>query len=122
VLFVCSYELVNEVSDETRFHKRANGVLKELRNLLGDALFTVRFSPTFPGSLTSVTQAEANEPNWGIARKHCAAHLTQTLIALAYRPPSYACLRDPCCERHDGGDAGHIEPADSQGLFYLLIS
>ncbi|KAJ7622599.1 fatty acid hydroxylase [Mycena polygramma] len=53
MICLCSYALVNEVSDETRFHKRVNGPLREVRNLVGDALFT----------------AEDNEPNWGIAHR-----------------------------------------------------
>ncbi|KAJ6454166.1 fatty acid hydroxylase [Mycena sanguinolenta] len=53
LIFVSSYELVNEVSDDTRFNKRVAGPLREVRNLVGDALFT----------------AEADEPNWGIAHR-----------------------------------------------------
>ncbi|KAF7347083.1 Fatty acid hydroxylase [Mycena venus] len=53
ILYVSSYKLVNEISDDTRFHKRVTGPLREVRNLVGDALFT----------------AEDNEPNWGIAHR-----------------------------------------------------
>ncbi|KAF7346793.1 Fatty acid hydroxylase [Mycena sanguinolenta] len=53
LIFVSSYDLVNEVSDDTRFNKRVAGPLREVRNLVGDALFT----------------AESNEPNWGIAHR-----------------------------------------------------
>ncbi|KAJ7808338.1 cytochrome P450 [Mycena olivaceomarginata] len=53
VLFVSSHKLVNEVSDDSRFHKRAAAALREVRNLVGDALFT----------------AEDDEPNWGIAHR-----------------------------------------------------
>jgi hypothetical protein len=46
VLFVSSHKLVNEISDDSRFHKRAAATLREVRNLVGDALFTVRlFKP-----------------------------------------------------------------------------
>ncbi|KAJ7674373.1 cytochrome P450 [Mycena rosella] len=50
---VSSYELANEVSDDTRFKKRVTGGLMEVRNLVGDALFT----------------AHNDEPNWGIAHR-----------------------------------------------------
>ncbi|KAF7294065.1 Fatty acid hydroxylase [Mycena kentingensis (nom. inval.)] len=50
---VCSHELVNEVSDEKRFQKRVGGGLSQVRNLVGDALFT----------------AQPEEPNWGIAHR-----------------------------------------------------
>ncbi|KAF8148143.1 fatty acid hydroxylase [Mycena galopus ATCC 62051] len=53
IICVSSYELVNELSDDTRFHKRVTGALREIRNLVGDALFT----------------AEDDEPNWGIAHR-----------------------------------------------------
>ncbi|KAJ7259121.1 fatty acid hydroxylase [Mycena haematopus] len=53
LVFVSSYELVNEVSDDTRFNKRVTGPLREVRNLVGDGLFT----------------AESDEPNWGIAHR-----------------------------------------------------
>ncbi|KAJ6600950.1 fatty acid hydroxylase [Mycena vulgaris] len=50
---VSSYALANEVSDDTRFKKRVAGGLMEVRNLVGDGLFT----------------AHADEPNWGIAHR-----------------------------------------------------
>ncbi|KAJ7154351.1 fatty acid hydroxylase [Mycena crocata] len=50
---VSSYALVNEVSDDTRFQKRVTGGLFEVRNLVGDGLFT----------------AQPDEPNWGIAHR-----------------------------------------------------
>ncbi|KAJ7640087.1 fatty acid hydroxylase [Mycena polygramma] len=53
VIFVSSHALINEVSDDTRFHKRVTGGLRQVRNLVGDALFT----------------AEDTEPNWGIAHR-----------------------------------------------------
>lgn len=37
---ISSYELVNEVMDESRFKKSPTGPLKELRALLGDGLFS----------------------------------------------------------------------------------
>ncbi|KAJ7794087.1 fatty acid hydroxylase [Mycena olivaceomarginata] len=53
VVSVSSYALVNEVSDETRFQKRVSGGLHQVRNLVGDGLFT----------------AQPEEPNWGIAHR-----------------------------------------------------
>ncbi|KAJ7626813.1 cytochrome P450 [Roridomyces roridus] len=53
ICVVNSYALVNEVSDETRFQKRAVGPIKQVRNLVGDGLFT----------------AQPEEPNWGIAHR-----------------------------------------------------
>ncbi|KAJ3570152.1 hypothetical protein NPX13_g5828 [Xylaria arbuscula] len=50
---VSSYELVNEVLDETRFRKKPTGPLKELRGLLGDGLFTAYWE----------------EENWGKAHR-----------------------------------------------------
>lgn len=41
-MVVTSYKLVNEVSDEKRFHKSVSAPLREVRNLVGDGLFTVR--------------------------------------------------------------------------------
>ncbi|KAJ6474020.1 fatty acid hydroxylase [Mycena vitilis] len=51
---VSSYALVNEVSDDTRFKKRVAGGLMEVRNLVGDGLFTA---------------FGEEEPNWGIAHR-----------------------------------------------------
>ncbi|KAJ7447839.1 fatty acid hydroxylase [Mycena latifolia] len=53
LICVNSYELANEVSDDTRFKKRVTGGLMEVRNLVGDGLFT----------------AHNDEPNWGIAHR-----------------------------------------------------
>ncbi|KAK7063396.1 fatty acid hydroxylase [Favolaschia claudopus] len=53
VVIVSSYDLVNEVSDETRFQKRVTGGLLQVRNLVGDGLFT----------------AQPEEENWGIAHR-----------------------------------------------------
>ncbi|ETN43966.1 uncharacterized protein HMPREF1541_10831 [Cyphellophora europaea CBS 101466] len=38
--FVASAELLNEICDEKRFHKAVSGPLKEVRNGVGDGLFT----------------------------------------------------------------------------------
>ncbi|KAF7333412.1 Fatty acid hydroxylase [Mycena venus] len=54
LIFVSSYALANEVSDETRFQKRVAGGLWEVRNLVGDAL---------------LSKAQPEEPNWGIAHR-----------------------------------------------------
>ncbi|KAJ7118363.1 bifunctional P-450/NADPH-P450 reductase [Mycena epipterygia] len=53
LIFVNTRALANEVSDDTRFQKRVLVGLREVRNLVGDALFT----------------AELEEPNWGIAHR-----------------------------------------------------
>lgn len=53
IVVVTSYKLVNEVSDEKRFHKSISAPLREVRNLVGDGLFTA-----FQG-----------EPNWAIAHR-----------------------------------------------------
>lgn len=53
VIVVANYNLVNKVSDETKVRKPINPVLEEVRNAVGDGLFT----------------AYPEEENWGIARK-----------------------------------------------------
>ena len=53
LILVSSQELVNEVSDETRFHKTLAKPLAELRPAVGDGLFT----------------AYGTEPNWGKAHR-----------------------------------------------------
>ncbi|KAJ7579303.1 fatty acid hydroxylase [Mycena floridula] len=53
VTSVNSYELVNEVSDEKRFKKPIAGNLLQVRNLVGDGLFTAR----------------QEEPNWKLAHR-----------------------------------------------------
>ena len=50
---VSSQELVDELSDETRFQKRIHGPLKEIRAFAGDGLFT----------------AYNSEPNWAKAHR-----------------------------------------------------
>ncbi|KAI1756808.1 cytochrome P450 [Xylaria castorea] len=52
-VFVSSYELANEIMDESRFQKSPTGGTKELRALLGDGLFT----------------AYGDEENWGKAHR-----------------------------------------------------
>ncbi|KAI0855196.1 cytochrome P450 [Xylaria cubensis] len=52
-VFVSSYELSNELMDESRFQKSPTGGTKELRALLGDGLFT----------------AYGDEENWGKAHR-----------------------------------------------------
>ncbi|KAJ7620489.1 fatty acid hydroxylase [Mycena polygramma] len=54
IVCVSSYALVNEVSDDTRFRKRVAGGLMEVRNLVGDGLFTA---------------FGEEEPNWGVAHR-----------------------------------------------------
>ncbi|KAJ7740466.1 fatty acid hydroxylase [Mycena maculata] len=53
LIVVSSHALTNEVSDEARFQKRVTGGLAQVRNLVGDGLFT----------------AQPEEPNWGIAHR-----------------------------------------------------
>ncbi|KAJ6488891.1 fatty acid hydroxylase [Mycena sanguinolenta] len=50
---VSTHELVNELSNDSRFSKRVSHGLAEVRNLTGDGLFT----------------AQPEEPNWGIAHR-----------------------------------------------------
>ena len=67
---VSSYALANEVSDDTRFKKRVSGGLMEVRNLTGDGLFTVRSHRVPRDTYLTLAQAQDDEPNWGIARRH----------------------------------------------------
>ncbi|KAJ7105601.1 fatty acid hydroxylase [Mycena epipterygia] len=53
MVVVTSYALTHEVSDESRFQKHVAAGLLEVRNLLGDALFT----------------AYNGEPDWGVAHR-----------------------------------------------------
>ncbi|KAK0214536.1 fatty acid hydroxylase [Armillaria fumosa] len=53
VVFVSSYALVSELSDDSRFRKSVGGALKETRNLVHDGIFT----------------AFNDEPNWAIAHR-----------------------------------------------------
>ena len=52
-LFVSSRNLVNELSDESRFTKQVSGPLAQLRNVCDDSLFT----------------AHSDEHNWHVAHK-----------------------------------------------------
>ncbi|KAH9899295.1 fatty acid hydroxylase [Cubamyces lactineus] len=52
-IIVASYELQNELSNDKRFQKTVIGALQQVRNGMGDALFTA-----YPG-----------EENWGIAHR-----------------------------------------------------
>ncbi|CAE6454161.1 unnamed protein product [Rhizoctonia solani] len=53
IVFICSVKLAQEVLDESRFHKHIESTLDEVRNLVGDGLFTARHGET----------------NWGIAHR-----------------------------------------------------
>ena len=53
LVIVSSQELVDELSDESRFDKRVAGALKNIRDFAGDGLFT----------------AKTDEPNWAIAHR-----------------------------------------------------
>ncbi|KAK7678479.1 hypothetical protein QCA50_018539 [Cerrena zonata] len=52
-IVVNSYDLVNELSDDSKFYKTVPATLQEVRRALGDGLFT----------------AFKEEPNWGIAHR-----------------------------------------------------
>jgi len=52
-LFISTHELMNEVCDEKRFSKTVSGALEQIRNGVGDGLFTA-----YPG-----------EHNWEIAHR-----------------------------------------------------
>ncbi|KAF7351739.1 Fatty acid hydroxylase [Mycena sanguinolenta] len=69
VVCVSSYALVNEVSDDSRFQKRVTGGLQEVRNLVGDGLFTVYSVCPSSHFVLSFEQAQPEEPNWGIAHR-----------------------------------------------------
>jgi cytochrome P450/NADPH-cytochrome P450 reductase len=47
-IFVTTYALVHEVSDEKRFKKTIRASLNEVRNLVDDGLFTVRITVHYP--------------------------------------------------------------------------
>ncbi|KZT04430.1 cytochrome P450 [Laetiporus sulphureus 93-53] len=53
LIVVSSYELLNEVSDDKRFFKDIGGSLEQVRNGVGDGIFTAR----------------PDEENWGIAHR-----------------------------------------------------
>ncbi|CAE6442366.1 unnamed protein product [Rhizoctonia solani] len=53
IVFICSVKLAQEVLDESRFHKHIESTLDEVRNLVGDGLFTARHG----------------ELNWGVAHR-----------------------------------------------------
>ncbi|KAH8809612.1 fatty acid hydroxylase [Flagelloscypha sp. PMI_526] len=52
-----SYRLANEASDENRFEKRVQGPLEQVRELVGDGLFTAHYD------------SHVKEPNWAIAHR-----------------------------------------------------
>jgi hypothetical protein len=62
VVSVSSYALVNEVSDDTRFQKRVSGGLHQVRNLVGDGLFTVCAATGFYLSMDSHWQLDRPNP------------------------------------------------------------
>ena len=53
VIFVSSQELMNELSDESRFDKKIHGALWQVRDFASDGLFT----------------AKTREENWGVAHR-----------------------------------------------------
>ena len=46
-IIVASYELQNELSNEKRFQKTVIGALQQVRNGMGDALFTVSLTSAY---------------------------------------------------------------------------
>ncbi|KAJ7601926.1 fatty acid hydroxylase [Mycena polygramma] len=68
IVNVNSYSLTNEISDESRFKKHVAAGLFEVRNLLGDGLFTVRSQVShFYERDSDFVQAFNDEPEWGVA-------------------------------------------------------
>lgn len=57
------------MSDEKRFKKHINAPLLQVRNLVGDALFTVRTLLTNALTTNPTMQAYGDEPEWWMARK-----------------------------------------------------
>lgn len=70
MISVNSHALANEVSDDKRFIKSFTPALYEVRNLVGDGLFTVMgFYNLLELPVTDyIWQALGNESNWGVAR------------------------------------------------------
>jgi cytochrome P450/NADPH-cytochrome P450 reductase len=66
---VNSYELQNELSDDTRFKKVVSGSLMEVRRAAGDALFTCVYVARYRILAHALCSAHLEEPNWGIARQ-----------------------------------------------------
>jgi cytochrome P450/NADPH-cytochrome P450 reductase len=66
---VNSYELQNELSDDTRFKKVVSGALNEVRRAAGDALFTCVHAACCRTFAHARRSAHLEEPNWGIARQ-----------------------------------------------------
>ncbi|KAJ3875364.1 hypothetical protein F5051DRAFT_430618 [Lentinula edodes] len=64
VIFVSSYTLVNELSDDSRFRKSVGGALKETRNLIHDGIFTNRTAAT-----SVMVQAFDGESSWITAHR-----------------------------------------------------
>ena len=80
ILFVSSYDLLNEISDDKRFRKNINANLMQVRNAVKDGLFTA----DIPGE----------EENWGIART-LLSHLRSLPIVLSRRRSSSRSLLQP---------------------------
>ncbi len=70
MISINSHALANEVSDDKRFVKSFTPSLYEVRNLIGDGLFTVMRPCTWLKlSVTDdIFQALGDESNWSIAR------------------------------------------------------
>ncbi|OAQ73655.1 cytochrome P450 [Pochonia chlamydosporia 170] len=78
IVFVGSVALAEELCDQTRFRKFVGGPIVEIRAAVHDALFT----------------AFDNEPNWGIAHRIIAPHLSPE----ALRQQSFVEMRDTANE------------------------
>src|SRR5262249_43396557 len=66
LVVVSSYDLVNELSDESRFDKSVRGALRLVRNFAGDGLFT----------------AYTHEPNWSKAHNILLPNFSQRAMKL----------------------------------------
>lgn len=87
-LHINSQSLVAQVSDDKRFKKVINNAMQEVRNLVGDGLFS----------------AYIDEPAWGIAREYCHCYnyttrkyLTNTFL---FRPHLDARVQLRQCASH----------------------
>ncbi|KAF5368039.1 hypothetical protein D9758_004480 [Tetrapyrgos nigripes] len=71
VVYVNTYALQQELSNESRFHKFINPNLMETRHLIGDGLFTVRvwICEIFVSIIQLCIKAHSGEQNWGIAHR-----------------------------------------------------
>jgi len=96
VIIVSSHELVNELSDESRFDKKVHGVLLQQRENAGDGLFTSR----------------TQEANWGIAHRILTAGFSPTGLRDMY-PAMWDILEQLLLKWERIGPEERIDIADS---------